>query len=207
MALREFSDGQGRRWRVWDIRPDQLHGATRAEDYLQNMIHGWLAFEPAGGGEKRRLSPIPPNWERAPDEELEEMLERAVRTQPEAPATSNPAFEATAARESFETVPAPTIRTFRYPSGRYWTVNEQIETGSPPHRQRLVLRFTSGARTLETRDWRTCSTIHSRAIQARRTTRATEGAAVTALRLTLDETLSARGTRVARRPRVHARMP
>jgi hypothetical protein len=153
MALREFSDGQGRRWRVWDIRPDQLHGATRAEDYLQNMIHGWLAFEPAGGGEKRRLSPIPPNWERAPDEELEEMLERAVRTQPEAPATSNPAFEATAARESFETVPAPTIRTFRYPSGRYWTVNEQIETGSPPHRQRLVLRFTSGARTLETRDW------------------------------------------------------
>jgi hypothetical protein len=152
MALREFSDGQGRRWRVWDIRPDQLHGATRAEDYLQNMMHGWLAFEPAGGGEKRRLSPIPPNWDKAPDEELEEMLERAVRTQPEAPSGSNPAVDATP-RDSFEAAPAPTIRTFRYPTGRYWTVNEQIETGSPTRRQRLVLRFTSGARTLETRDW------------------------------------------------------
>ena len=152
MALREFSDSQGRRWRVWDIRPDQLHGATRAEDYLQNMIHGWLAFEPAGGGEKRRLSPIPPHWDKAPDEELEDMLERAVRTQPDTPSGSNPAFEAPP-RESFEGMPAPTIRTFRYPTGRYWTVNEQIETGSPERRQRLVLRFTSGARTLETRDW------------------------------------------------------
>lgn len=152
MALREFSDSQGRRWRVWDIRPDQLHGATRAEDYLQNMIHGWLAFEPAGGGEKRRLSPIPPNWEKAPDEELEDMLERAVRTQPETPSGPQPVLEASA-RDSFEPTPAPTIRTFRYPTGRYWTVNEQIETGSPERRQRLVLRFTSGARALETRDW------------------------------------------------------
>lgn len=152
MALREFSDSQGRRWRVWDIRPDQLHGATRAEDYLQNMIHGWLAFEPAGGGEKRRLSPIPPNWERAPDEELEDMLERAVRSQPETPSGPQAVIEAST-RDSFEPTPAPTIRTFRYPTGRYWTVNEQIETGSPERRQRLVLRFTSGARALETRDW------------------------------------------------------
>ena len=153
MALREFSDGQGRRWRVWDIRPDQLHGATRAEDYLQNMIHGWLAFEPAGGGEKRRLSPIPPNWDKATDKELEGMLERAVRTQPETtPTGSHPAFDASA-RETVEPTPAPTIRTFRYPTGRYWTVNEQIETGSSERRQRLVLRFTSGARALETRNW------------------------------------------------------
>lgn len=151
MALREFSDSQGRRWRVWDIRPDQLHGATRAEDYLQNMIHGWLAFEPAGGGEKRRLSPIPLNWEKAADEELEELLEQAVRTQPETPSGSHPAFDARA-RVSFEPIPAPTIRTFRYPTGRYWTVNEQTETTSD-RRQRLILRFTSGARALETRDW------------------------------------------------------
>ena len=151
MALREFSDSQGRRWRVWDIRPDQLHGATRAEDYLQNMIHGWLAFEPAGGGEKRRLSPIPPHWDKATDEELEDMLERAVRTQSDTPNTPPPGFDATA-RDSFEPIAAPTIRTFRYPFGRYWTVNEQIETTSD-RRQRLVLRFTSGARALETRNW------------------------------------------------------
>jgi len=143
MALREFTDERGRRWRVWDIRPDQLHGATRAEDYLQNMIHGWLAFEPAGGGEKRRLSPIPRGWEKATDAELEAMLERAERAQSDTP---------TAAHTPLAMEPAPAIRTFRYPSGRYWTVNEQIET-TAAERQRLVLRFTSGARALETRTW------------------------------------------------------
>ncbi|MGQ0715250.1 MAG: hypothetical protein ACT4PJ_16245 [Gemmatimonadaceae bacterium] len=143
MALREFSDADGRRWRVWDIRPDQLHGATRAEDYLQSMIHGWLAFEPAGGGEKRRLSPIPPGWDSASEAELEKMLERAEPSQTDTPTSPH-------APLSLE--PGPTIRTFRYPTGRYWTVNEQIETTSP-ERQRLVLRFTSGSRALETRTW------------------------------------------------------
>jgi hypothetical protein len=98
------------------------------------------------------LSPIPANWEKATEEELEDMLEQAVRTQPETtPSGSQPAFEPTN-RDSFEPIPAPAIRTFRYPTGRYWTVNEQIETTSD-RRQRLVLRFTSGARALETRNW------------------------------------------------------
>lgn len=36
---------------------------------------GWLCFE--SGSEKRRLSPIPPGWEEAADEELESLFRDA----------------------------------------------------------------------------------------------------------------------------------
>src|SRR5688500_17647755 len=126
MALREFTDRKGCRWRVWDIRPEQMPAAVRAEDHLQSVIHGWLAFEPAGGGEKRRLSPIPTRWENASEAELERMLDRADPVSIEAGAGAR--GEATApARGTRPTTPAsaaPSIRTFRYPNGRYWTVNQ-----------------------------------------------------------------------------------
>ncbi len=77
MALREFTDEKGSRWRVWDIRPESMHSATRAEDHLQSVINGWLAFEPVGGGEKRRLAPIPARWEGATEAELGHLLEQA----------------------------------------------------------------------------------------------------------------------------------
>lgn len=154
MALREFMDSTGRRWRVWDIRPEQMHPATRAENYLESVIHGWLAFEPAGGGEKRRLSPIPAGWENATEADLERMLERAdpvgneggaaVRGEAPAPARESPPAARTGA--------APAIRIFRYPNGRYWTVNEQVTETTASDGQRPLLRFTSGARTLETHD-------------------------------------------------------
>src|SRR5687768_12746791 len=83
MALREFTDRTGSRWRVWDIRPEQMHAATRAEDHLQSIINGWLAFEPVGGGDKRRLSPIPRDWESANETELDRMLDRADRVRTE----------------------------------------------------------------------------------------------------------------------------
>src|SRR5918993_5864758 len=77
MSLREFTDSTGRRWRVWDIHPEQMYAPPRAEDHLQSVIEGWLAFEPAAGGEKRRLTPIPARWDAATDAELEAMLEQA----------------------------------------------------------------------------------------------------------------------------------
>jgi hypothetical protein len=156
MALREFTDRTGCRWRVWDIRPEEMHAATRAEDYLQSVIHGWLAFEPVGGGEKRRLSPIPAGWERASETELERMLERAESVRSDAdPAGARaekppPRETRTPGRMSA----TPTIRTFRYPSGRYWTVNEQpVPDATASEWRRPLLRFTSGSRYLETRDW------------------------------------------------------
>jgi hypothetical protein len=151
MALREFTDQTGCRWRVWDIRPEQLHAATRAEDHLQDISYGWLAFEPTAGGEKRRLSPIPARWETATDLELERMLERAepveeggarVRSAP-GPAGDEPRPSSALSA----------IRTFRYPNGRYWTVNEQATETTTTERSSPLLVFTSGARALETRDW------------------------------------------------------
>ena len=151
MALREFTDRTGCRWRVWDIRPEEMHAATRAEDHLQSVIHGWLAFEPAGGGEKRRLSPIPGRWETATEAELERMLERAEPVRDTGAAAREPATPVS--RESRPASAAPTIRTFRYPSGRYWTVNEGPAETTTGERYRPLLVFTSGARALETRDW------------------------------------------------------
>jgi hypothetical protein len=158
MALREFTDRTGCRWRVWDIRPEEMHAATRAEDYLQSVIHGWLAFEPVGGGEKRRLSPIPAGWEKASETELDRMLDRAESVRADVDAASR--TDKAASREArprdasppARPTPVPTIRTFRYPNGRYWTVHEQADAIASEW-QRPLLRFTSGARYLETREW------------------------------------------------------
>jgi hypothetical protein len=133
-----------------------MHAATRAEDYLQSVIHGWLAFEPVGGGEKRRLSPIPAGWERASDAELERMLDRAesVRGDPDTAAARGEKPGPRESRPPARPSAVPTIRTFRYPSGRYWTVNEQpLSDAAASEWHRPLLRFTSGARYLETRDW------------------------------------------------------
>lgn len=42
------------------------------------------------------------------------------------------------------------LRTFRYPGGRYWTVcvDMHLEEGGPP-----ALRFTAGARIIELASW------------------------------------------------------
>lgn len=155
MGLREFTDQGGRRWRVWDIRPEQMHAATRAEDHLQNVINGWLAFEPAGGGEKRRLAPIPPRWDSATEAELESMLERAEPARVEPPGAPHREAPAFVAASGFSPPAAheTTIRTFRYPTGRYWTVNELPTASTSSEQQRPLLRFTSGARELDTPDW------------------------------------------------------
>ena len=153
MGLRDFTDQSGRRWRVWDIRPEQMHAATRAEDHLQNVINGWLAFEPAGGGEKRRLAPIPARWESATEAELGAMLERAEPARVEVAAPGREA--ATPGHRtgfSLPGAPDPTIRTFRYPTGQYWIVKE-LATSTSSEQQRPVLRFTSGTRSLDTADW------------------------------------------------------
>lgn len=153
MALREFTDSTGRRWRVWDIRPEQMHAATRAEDHLQNVINGWLAFEPAAGGEKRRLAPIPARWDSATETELEAMLERAEPARNEAPPRREFNAPAGFTVQSAHPDHAATIRTFRYPSGRYWTVNELPADSTSAALRRPLLRFTSGARELDTADW------------------------------------------------------
>ena len=61
MGLREFEDGRGGRWRVWDTVPMR-------RDAMGGFRSGWLTFD--NGSERRRLAPIPPTWEELPDERL-----------------------------------------------------------------------------------------------------------------------------------------
>lgn len=76
MALRSFTDSQGQGWRVWNVVPQ--YDTARDEDTLTPGLQGgWLCFEKHG--EKRRLSPIPDDWETAGPEMLERYCQEAAQ--------------------------------------------------------------------------------------------------------------------------------
>jgi hypothetical protein len=110
MGLRNFRDNRGSEWRVWDVRPYRLQhdqperrmAERRRADgnahagrerrtgqdrrglkpgfFTPGLEAGWLCFE--GSEEKRRLTPIPPGWDEAPEARLEEMLDRSSAVGP-----------------------------------------------------------------------------------------------------------------------------
>jgi hypothetical protein len=63
MAQREFTDSKGIRWLVWSTTPTP--GALLGGE----MQKGWLTFE--ADTERRRLVPIPRDWEQAAPERME----------------------------------------------------------------------------------------------------------------------------------------
>lgn len=76
--LREFTDRTGTKWRVFDVNPTLVSGEL-ATDAERERVHafpskahadGWLCFE--SPNEKRRLAPIPPEWEICDPSRLEE---------------------------------------------------------------------------------------------------------------------------------------
>lgn len=93
MAHREFTDSIGRVWNVWSVVPERAERRRKSSEASgvaerrqhqdrefrvplgEQWTHGWLAFETKG--EKRRLAPIPDDWETATGEQLGRMLERA----------------------------------------------------------------------------------------------------------------------------------
>ena len=77
MALRKFSDPDGRAWRVWDVHPDQHAGGSEmGSSYVaEGMGGGWLVFEGSPG--KRRLHPIPAGWEASDDARLWSLCQQA----------------------------------------------------------------------------------------------------------------------------------
>jgi len=160
MAVREFSDREGKRWRAWDVRPEAIHPATKAEDFLADCyVIGWIVFETVGGDEKRRLCPWPARWMEVSDDGLCQLLAQAeivpphkVRhqsvTQVQPP---RPKIEGGQGPEAPDVTDLDVVRSFAYPGGRIWTVcvvTHPEDGGSP------VLRFTSGARVFDLRAWR-----------------------------------------------------
>jgi hypothetical protein len=160
MPVREFVDEDGREWRAWDIKPEEIHPVTKAEDYLADcFITGWIVFETRSGDEKRRLCPWPMNWAERSDQELRELLhladriphsrvtaDRITRVQPPPTTADQREDEAGTA----DLADLEVIRTFRYPGGRFWTVCvvAHPEGGGPP-----VLRFQSGLRYIDLETW------------------------------------------------------
>jgi hypothetical protein len=161
MAVREFTDSRGRRWRAWDIKPEEIHPVTKAEDYLADCyVTGWIVFETFEGDEKRRLCPWPKYWTLETEGGLRRLLERAervphykLRAQQEAGAHSltSPMADASGLPgEKHDVTDLDVVRAFRYPGGRVWTVCvvSEPEDGGPP-----VLRFTSGSRFMDVKAW------------------------------------------------------
>lgn len=102
MPYRTFADEAGRGWEVWDVRPERIErrsgerrqerptpwtGLERrvSEDRRKKresrirlsypLSEGWLVFK--SGEEKRRLSPIPANWEILRGQDLRTLWEKA----------------------------------------------------------------------------------------------------------------------------------
>lgn len=91
MALREFVGSDGRAWQVWDTRPTiQVPNVgapspdtdAASSDALADLRRvskkregGWLTFR--ANNERRRLSPIPDEWELSDDASLRTLLAAA----------------------------------------------------------------------------------------------------------------------------------
>lgn len=73
MATREFKDKTAREWTVWAVYPTPTDARRRAALHPL-FAAGWLTCETEG--EKRRIAPIPPDWETLPDAELEALCAR-----------------------------------------------------------------------------------------------------------------------------------
>jgi hypothetical protein len=70
---RVFVDAAGVRWDAFAVHPSaETTGKARLPEPYQN---GWLSFD--SGTERRRLSPIPENWQALSDDDLREACSRA----------------------------------------------------------------------------------------------------------------------------------
>lgn len=104
MALRAFRDAAGVLWHVWNVIPGARDSSERRVGYdrrspgpvlrytgperrrasrrrislavASGLAAGWLTFE--SQGERRRLAPIPPGWDRCSETGLARLCEQAT---------------------------------------------------------------------------------------------------------------------------------
>lgn len=83
MASRTLQGPDGTRWEVWDVQPGQQLGSSDRHSRLlpPEMAAGWLCFD--SPEEKRRLYPIPNDWDRTDEAELLRMCRDARPVRPD----------------------------------------------------------------------------------------------------------------------------
>lgn len=78
MGVREFTDDEGRRWRAWSVVPGRSRTSEGGRHFLGNFQDGWICFEGLDTTGRRRL-PFPrADWPDITDEELRELVKRAI---------------------------------------------------------------------------------------------------------------------------------
>lgn len=109
MGYRDFRDSAGTRWQAWDVIPrlvERRQGMRRAAQRGMQVVderrtgmdrrimttrraslgngfeRGWLCFE--SSSEKRRLAPIPQDWMRCRETQLERYCRQAATVRPAA---------------------------------------------------------------------------------------------------------------------------
>lgn len=72
MPIRDFTDSHGVAWRVWSTIPSNTVAIG------PDLRDGWLSFD--SGSERRRVCPIPKDWDQLPAERLELLCRVAATT-------------------------------------------------------------------------------------------------------------------------------
>jgi hypothetical protein len=77
--MRQLRDEAGVEWMVYAVNPVGANEWRSIESLPESYRSGWLCFESAT--EKRRLTPLPPEWENLPLEQLTGLLGTAILVQ------------------------------------------------------------------------------------------------------------------------------
>ena len=78
MGVREFTDDEGRPWRAWSVVPGRTKASATGHQFLGEFQSGWICFEGVSSSARRRL-PFPRDrWPSITDEELRQLLRRAI---------------------------------------------------------------------------------------------------------------------------------
>ena len=78
MGVREFVDDDGKSWRAWSVVPGLSKASASGHQMLGQFQDGWICFEGLGTSARRRLPYPRAKWPTITDQELRDLLKRAI---------------------------------------------------------------------------------------------------------------------------------